>query len=217
MESAHRSHTNRTAELSRMYLPSPCVMPDQQYHLFAEECGTHTTHDTTRTFELSSPRADEADSRINKQQYANTSRTSRRCLQHLCSIISTIIDNEKKLIATVTMEINDAAETLKYRYQLQLPEMTKYALQMTNEIGDVNTPRYDLRNTAENCKMHGVYTAQLLKQENEVKMKQQEPMAKNMLQQYALQMPALKGTVTKTISYEARITSERFVQLVSKS
>ena len=115
------------------------------------------------------------------------------------------------------MEINDAAEALKYMYQLQLPEMTKYALQLTNGIGDVNTPRYDLWNTAENCKMHEVYTAQLLKQENVVKMKQQEPMSKNMLLQYTLQMPALKGTVTKTISYEARITSERFVQLVSKS
>ena len=115
------------------------------------------------------------------------------------------------------MEINDAAEALKYRYQLQLPEMMKYALQMANGIGDVNTPKYDLWNTVENCKMHGVYTAQLLKQENEVKMKQQEPMEKNMPQQYTLQMLALKGTVTKTISYEARITSERFVQLVSMS
>ena len=148
---------------------------------------------------------------------ATTSGTSRRCLQHLCSVISTIIDSEKKLIATVTMEINDAAEALKYRYQLQLPEMMKYALQMANGIGDVNTPKYDLWNTVENCKMHGVYTAQLLKQENEVKMKQQEPMEKNMPQQYTLQMLALKGTVTKTISYEARITSERFVQLVSMS
>ena len=109
--------------------------------------------------------------------------------------------DEKKLIATVTKELNqvncakylakEAAGKLEYRYQMlgrkdkkmsMKPELTVYVLRETNKFNGENTLGNGFWNATIDYKQNYEYLNQLFKQKGATKEKKPEAMAKTELE-----------------------------------
>ena len=122
--------------------------------------GLHVLHDELPQVRRAPPNTLIRES-INNNE-ATKSRTSRLCLQYICSDISNIIDIEKNIDDKMSKKHNNVdgekhiatvKQKIEYKYKLtdrmdrmwiKMPELTKYALWEANKVSDVNTFRYDL-------------------------------------------------------------------------